>query len=195
MPEAAIHGDDAGPGHRLVAGGTSGGAGWGVTTGDGMEQNLDARNALLPGGGHWFELTEIRSWFAGCPDLPRMGKRLAQMKRAAQEQAQAHGSSPEPVPVVRCADRSFVSGTPIHLTLSYEDRSDGLICPDAPLLRWHLSISERIGRDQRAVSEAELIGWVMAGFPDATTVATYTLATAAARHSDIPVEHFDQMLP
>ena len=154
-----------------------------------MTDSPDVRAAMLPAPGHWVEVgDELRASFVGCPDLPRMGKRLAQMKREAAEQLALHGSSLEPVPVVHRSERSFISGGAIHLALSREDTPDSLGYEGATADRWHLSISEVAGRTRRPVSDAEMAGWVIAGFPEADRYTTYTLATASARHADIPTQ-------
>ena len=115
-------------------------------------------------------------------------KRIAQMRREAAHHALLHGDSPAPVPVCRKSDRSFISGQPVHLALSRENLPETLGYLDAPTVRWHLSISAITDRRRYPATEDELIGWIVAGFPEATRVAIYTLATAAAIHADIPID-------
>ncbi len=154
----------------------------------GVAEDGWASQAALPGGGQWVSVTEdLRASFAGCPDLPRMGKRMAQLKRSARFKAELHGNSPEPVPVAGSSDRSFITREPIHLLLSFENSPDSLSYEGAPVRRWHLSMSQVLGRDRQPVSDPEILG-IIAGFPDATEVATYTVATGSAHHADIPVD-------
>ena len=60
-----------------------------------------------------------------------------------------------------------------------------------PHPHWHLSISRVTGRHlehRTAVSVKEITAWVQAGFPTATAIRTYTLATGAARHAEITTD-------
>lgn len=82
---------------------------------------------------------------------------------------------------------SFVrAGLPVRLGLSLDHDSPRPF-PDAPRPCWHLSISQYPeGGRAEAAAEVEVIGWVIAGWPDAREVAIYTMATGAARHAEVP---------
>ena len=141
------------------------------------------------GAGRWLQIDEeLRAAFTGCPDLPRMAKRISQMRREAAHHALLHGSSSAAVPVCRKPDRSFITVAPIHLALSRETTPDHLNYLDAPTLRWHLSISQIIGRERHPTSNTELTGWFLAGFPEASHVATYNLTNGGAIHANIPID-------
>lgn len=157
-----------------------------------MSDDVWASQAMSSGGGHWLTIDEdLRASFAGCPDLTRMGKRLSQMKRSARLKAAEQGASPGPSATVAVSERSYITREPIHLILSYADQPESLSYAGAPAVRWHLSMSQTVGRDRHPVTDAEIAGWIMAGFPAATRVATYTLGTGSALHADIPVHLTD----
>jgi hypothetical protein len=145
-----------------------------------MTENASSVN--VPAHGYRFELTQdLRNSFAGCPDRPRMSRTLQEMKLAARQDA-ADRASAEPPKLIRRRERSFITGKPLDLALTYGDAAD----PSHPGPQWHLSESEMVGGRRQPVSEAELAGWVIAGFDQATRFTTYTLATGTARHADIP---------
>ena len=147
------------------------------------------KGAVLPGAGSWVEIDDsLRQSFAGCPDLPRMGKTLARMKRAARQAAFDYPDGGRES-LVHQRSRSFLPPYyRVDLSLSYETTPDSLTYEDCPVHRWHLSMSTDTDTRREPVHQAELAGWIMAGFLDATRYAEYTLATATARHADIPIE-------
>lgn len=148
-----------------------------------------ADSTAPPKAGRWLQIdSELRAAFTGCPELPRMTKRISQMRREAAHHALLHGPSTAPMPVCRKPDRSFITAAPIHLALSREDTPDNPAYLDAPTARWHLSISLIVGGQRHPASDTELTGWILAGFPEASRVATYTLTDGVAIHADIPID-------
>ena len=146
-------------------------------------------NAMMPGAGSWVDVAEpLRESFAGCPDLPRMSEMLTQMKTAARQAAQDYQDDPRRS-IINQESRSFIPPyNRVDLSLSYETTPGGLTYQDCPVLRWHLSMSTVADGHRQPVQQAELAGWVMAGFTEANRYAEYTMATATARHADIPIE-------
>ena len=144
--------------------------------------------AATPGLSAWVDLDEeLRLAFADCPDFPRMGKRMAQLRREAAHRALLHTRA-DLIPEAGRMERSFIAQGPIHLSLSRHDRPVIVGSEVAMIGRWHLSISRLVGRDRQPAENAELIGWIIAGFPEATRITIYMLNTGTAIHADIPFD-------
>lgn len=167
-----------------------------------MTPDSAASDAVFPLAGAWYDLSdEMRESFAGCPDAPRMRSTIEGLQKDAHRRRrqwarQLSGSSTQPEKRytsdgVAFAEGpkviSFITRSRLRVGLSYDDVPNNAY-KDAPQRRWHLSISECTGGDHTLVSEAEVVGWVLAGFPHAKTCAVFVPATAAARHAEIPIE-------
>lgn len=54
------------------------------------------------------------------------------------------------------------------------------------LRRWHLSVSHVVDGYRSAPPPAEVLAWVVAGFPNVTGCGVFRLATAQSGHAEIP---------